>query len=326
MFKKLRTRIIIATMAITTFVLVLAGSFIMLFSSTMRPEPRPHQTPMATANEQEIDASNIVKKYDNQEIKEYINIDRREGAARLLSSLFLVGVSVEIAVFLVTWYLSKNIIKPVKDTYDKQKLFIANASHELKTPLAIIQANVEALDVNKGNEKWKNNIENEISSANKLVSELLQLAKIDAGGASKEPLEKVNLSTAIKKRIQTFKLKFTNGDIVFNDHTKSATQLLPKQDILRVLDILLDNATKYGDKQVLVILDKNSITVSNDGVIISKNDTQKIFDRFYQADKTKEGSGLGLAIAKTICEQNGWTIRCESSDQTTFIVSFPCYR
>ena len=326
MFKKLRTRIIIATMAITTFVLVLAGSFIMLFSSTMRPEPRPHQTPMATANEQEIDASNIVKKYDNQEIKEYINIDRREGAARLLSSLFLVGVSVEIAVFLVTWYLSKNIIKPVKDAYDKQKLFIANASHELKTPLAIIQANVEALDVNKGNEKWKNNIENEISSANKLVSELLQLAKIDAGGASKEPLEKVNLSTAIKKRIQTFKLKFTNGDIVFNDHTKSATQLLPKQDILRVLDILLDNATKYGDKQVLVILDKNSITVSNDGVIISKNDTQKIFDRFYQADKTKEGSGLGLAIAKTICEQNGWTIRCESSDQTTFIVSFPCYR
>ena len=315
MFKKLRNRIIIITMAVTTTVLVLSGVLIMVFSSTTRPEPRPHPEPNYNM---ETPIS-----YNDQELEEFIKNDRREGSERLLVTLLCVGAIIEIATFLIVYFTSQKIVEPVKDSYDKQKLFIANASHELKTPLAVIQANMEALDISKENEKWKSNIEDEISHANKLVLDLLQLAKMDAGNIEKGAIEDINLKAEIEKRIEMFKPKFT-GSISLKDCSDNKTIKLPKQDLLQVLDILLDNATKYGDKKISIILDKNGFVVTNDGATISKEDQEKIFDRFYQTDKTKDGSGLGLAIAKALCEQNDWQITCESNKNLTkFIVTFP---
>ena len=312
MFKKLRNRIIIITMAVTTVVLVLSGVLIMVFSSTMRPEPRP---------EPDFSMPNPAL-YDSQELKDFIKNDRKEGSERLLVTLLCVGAIIEVATFLIVYFTSQKIVEPVKDSYDKQKLFIANASHELKTPLAVIQANMEALDISKENEKWKSNIEDEISHANKLVLDLLQLAKMDAGNIEKGAIKDINLKTEIEKRIEMFKPKFT-GSISLKDSSDNKTIKLPKQDLLQVLDILLDNATKYGDKKISILLDKNGFAVTNDGATISKEDQEKIFDRFYQADKSKDGSGLGLAIAKALCEHNKWQINCESSKSLTkFIVTF----
>ena len=313
MFKKLRNRIIIITMAVTTVVLVLSGVLIMVFSSTMRPEPRP---------EPDFSMPNPAL-YDGQELKDFIKNDRKEGSERLLVTLLCVGAIIEVATFLIVYFASQKIVEPVKDSYDKQKLFIANASHELKTPLAVIQANMEALDISKENEKWKSNIEDEISHANKLVLDLLQLAKMDAGNIEKGAIEDIKLKAEIEKRIEMFKPKFT-GSISLKDSSDNQIIKLPKQDLLQVLDILLDNATKYGDKKISIILDKNGFAVINDGAIISKEDQEKIFDRFYQVDKSKDGSGLGLAIAKALCEQNKWQINCESDKSLTkFIVTFP---
>lgn len=311
MFHKLKTRIIISTMAITTIVLVLAGVFIMLFSSTMRPEPRP-------SLEVNYGTSNITV-YDNQELNNFIKSDREEGNTRLLITLILVGVGIEAAVFVITYYLSQKIVEPVKNAYDKQKLFIANASHELKTPLAIIEANMEAIDVDKKNEKWKANIESEITHANKLVLDLLQLAKMDAGNYAEAPCEQVNLNAVINEHMEMFSPKF-GGKMVFDNQAGEAEYNLPKQDFVQVLDILLDNATKYGDKKITVSLNQNELTVANDGAKVKKADVEKIFDRFYQVDKTREGSGLGLAIAKAICEQNKWQIACESGGKITRFV------
>ena len=302
-------------MAVTTTVLVLSGVLIMVFSSTTRPEPRPHPEPNYNM---ETPIS-----YNDQELEEFIKNDRREGSERLLVTLLCVGAIIEIATFLIVYFTSQKIVEPVKDSYDKQKLFIANASHELKTPLAVIQANMEALDISKENEKWKSNIEDEISHANKLVLDLLQLAKMDAGNIEKGAIEDINLKAEIEKRIEMFKPKFT-GSISLKDCSDNKTIKLPKQDLLQVLDILLDNATKYGDKKISIILDKNGFVVTNDGATISKEDQEKIFDRFYQTDKTKDGSGLGLAIAEALCEQNDWQITCESNKNLTkFIVTFP---
>ena len=313
MFKKLRNRIIIITMAVTTVVLVLSGVLIMVFSSTMRPEPRP---------EPDFSMPNPAL-YDGQELKDFIKNDRKEGSERLLVTLLCVGAIIEVATFLIVYFASQKIVEPVKDSYDKQKLFIANASHELKTPLAVIEANMEALDVSKENEKWKSNIEDEISHANKLVLDLLQLAKMDAGNIEKGAIEDINLKAEIEKRIEMFKPKFT-GSISLKDSSDNQIIKLPKQDLFQVLDILLDNATKYGDKKISIILDKNGFAVTNDGATIPKKDQEKIFDRFYQTDKTKDGSGLGLAIAKALCEQNDWQITCESNKSfTKFIVTFP---
>lgn len=260
--------------------------------------------------------------YDNQELKDFITNDRKEGSERLLITLLCVGIVIEVAVFLIVFYSSQKIVEPVKNSYDKQKIFIANASHELKTPLAIIEANMEALDVDKNNEKWKSNIESEVEHANKLVLDLLQLAKMDAGSIDKSALEEVNLKAEIKKRVEIFKPKFS-GNISFRPDNEPKSLSLPKQDFLQVLDILLDNATKYGNKKISVTLDKNKVAVSNDGATIPNKDQEKVFDRFYQTDKSKDGSGLGLAIAKALCEQNGWNIKCESgSGKTTFICIF----
>ncbi len=308
MFKRLRNRIIIITMAVTTTVLVLSGVLIMVFSSTTRPEPRPHPEPNYSM---ETPIS-----YNDQELKEFIKNDRKEGNERLLVTLLCVGAIIEVATFLIVYFTSQKIVKPVKDSYDKQKLFIANASHELKTPLAVIQANMEALDISKENEKWKSNIEDEISHANKLVLDLLQLAKMDAGNIEKGAIEDINLKTEIEKHMKMFKPKFT-GSISLKDSTDNQIIKLPKQDLLQVLDILLDNATKYGDKKISIILDKNGFAVTNDGATIPKEDQEKIFDRFYQTNKTKDGSGLGLAIAKALCEQNGWDIKCKSDNART---------
>lgn len=306
MFKKLRNRIIIITMAITTAVLILSGTLIIVFSSTTRPEPKPQEPDFSMPNP---------ALYDNREIQEFIKNDRKEGDERLLVTLLCVGAIIEVVTFLIIYYASQKIVEPVKDTYNKQKLFIANASHELKTPLAVIEANIEALDVSKANEKWKRNIEHEVAHANKLVLDLLQLAKMDAGNDNSTP-EKFDLNKEIKNHIELFKPKFS-GTITYKSSTKSKSFLLPKQDISQVLDILLDNATKYGHKKITVVLNDDSIKVTNDGATIPKKDLNKIFDRFYQTDKTKEGSGLGLAIASAICTQNNWQIHADSNKSTT---------
>ena len=311
MFGKLRNKIIIITMTITTVVLITAGISIMFFSSTIRPEPTPFP------NQTFINTN-----FNNQDLEIFIKNDRNEGNSRLLTTLLGVGVAIEIIVFLISYYLSEKIVAPVKDSYEKQKIFIANASHELKTPLAVIEANMEALEVSEGSEEWKNNIETEINHANKLVLDLLQLAKMDAGSINKTPAEKINLKITIKEQIEIFKPKFS-GQITFVQKAKDVEQNLPKQDFLQVLDILLDNAIKYGDKKISINLNQDGFSVANDGALVAEKDLEKIFDRFYQTDKTKEGSGLGLAIAKAICEQNGWKITCKSSKKSTkFTVSF----
>ena len=312
MFRKLRKKIVLITMAITTVVLVAAGSSIMFFSSTIRPEPKPFMGPAF------FEAPSNVSE---QDLKKFIKDDRKEGNNYLLVTLLCVGAIIEIIVFVITYFLSKKIVAPVEDSYDKQKMFIANASHELKTPLAVIEANMEALEVEKGSEEWKNNIETEITHANKLVLDLLQLARMDAGSINSIEPEQVDLNSLIKERVEIFKPKFS-GKISFTKSEKTS-YVLQKQDFLQVLNILLDNATKYGDKKIQVTLNQNELTISNDGAIVDKKDQTKIFDRFYQTDKTKEGSGLGLAIAKAICAQNKWQISCKSDDKTTkFIVLF----
>ncbi len=312
MFDKLKNRIIIITMAITTVVLVIAGTLIMLFSSTMRPEPNNLPEP-------DFSMPNPAS-FDSQELENYIKTDREEGNNRLLVTLLSAGAMIEIIVFIVSYYMSEKIVVPVKESYEKQKMFIANASHELKTPLAIIEANVEALEVDKKNEKWKGNIETEVAHANKLVLDLLQLAKMDAGEINKNDSERVDIDALIRERVELFQPKFS-GKISYDLKKVNEEYVLAKQDFLQVFDILLDNATKYGKKRVEVILDQNTISIANDGTTIEKEDLEKVFDRFYQTDKTKEGSGLGLAIAKAVCEQNKWQISCKSNKKlTTFVV------
>ena len=148
---------------------------------------------------------------------------------------------------------------------------------------------------------------------------------MDASKINKSALEEIDFNTEIRKRIKTFEPKFS-GKITLKINKEVTKRMLSRQDFVQVVDILLDNATKYGERKIVVNTYKNSVAISNDGAVVSDDDLEKVFDRFYQVDKAKEGSGLGLAIAKAICEQNGWNICCENVKHlTTFVVDLGRY-
>ncbi len=301
MFKELKKKFILTNMLTATAILIMAGAAIFGFSS-IRRDMQPPVPPEAQQIEQE------------DLFREKILQERRESRIDLLVILVIVGVLVELLVFGMSYYLAERSIGPVERAYEKQKKFIANASHELKTPMAVIQANFEALDLGKDAEPWAGNINKEIAHANTLILDLLSLARLDAGDTSKCTLTEVDLNEIVTKRIELFKPRFS-GKMNLKG-TKTSIETV-EQDLKQVLDILLDNAVKYGDKKINVEITDSLVTVKNDGTKIAPEDLNNIFDRFYQTDKTKEGSGLGLAIARNICEKNGWKIWAESDKTGT---------
>ena len=255
---------------------------------------------------------------------------------RLLSFL-TISISLLILFEILTFYISKKItnwiIKPVEESFLKQKEFIANASHELKTPLSVIIASIDCLDINKKNEKWLNNIKSESDRMNNLITRLLDLSKTESIDY-KESFELNNISKIIEKRILIFeslayenKLEIKSNiekDIMFNSN---------KNDIDELISILIDNAIKhsYKDTYINVNLYKNNnniiIDVINNGDNISKEDIDKIFERFYRSDKSRNRNsnryGLGLAIAKNIVNNHNGDIKVISENNyTTFKIIF----
>lgn len=259
---------------------------------------------------------------DSEEMREIleneIELERERQLSSLVITLICVGISVEALVFIASYYFAEKSIAPVKDAYEKQKIFIANASHELKTPIAAIQANFEALGPTE--QPWTDNINVELARASRLVNDLLFLARTD-GRTESATKKEVDIVRFIQKRTKLIEARI--GEKKLEVCTpKEKVLYIAEADFMQILDILLDNAVKYSKKFIKITVLEQGIIVENDSKTIAKEKLNKLFDRFYQVDKTKEGSGLGLAIAKTLAEQNGWTIHAESDNTTRFVLSF----
>ena len=307
MFKELKRKFILTNLLTTTVVLILAGVAIFALASWRQEMRGPVPPEMSEESER------------NEELERQLQRERRESLTDLLVILISVGLVLELVVFSISYHMAEKTVRPVEEAYKKQRIFIANASHELKTPMAVIQANFEALDLGEDAEPWAGNIETEITHANKLVLDLLNLAKLDVGKGTQKMVD-VNLKEIVEERVKMFAPKFAGKIKIVGDDVNLK---VVEQDLKQVLDILLDNAVKYGDKKVRIELSDKGLKVENDGVKIADEDLNKIFDRFYQTDKTKEGSGLGLAIAKAVCEKNGWKISAKNNGALTrFEMSF----
>lgn len=308
MFKKLRNRFIFTNMLTTTAILVFAFVLIFIFSAFLTKHEMPH------APRQFQEHSEFRDIFEKE-----IENERSNQLVRLGITLICVGIGVEVLVFIASYYFAEKSIKPVKEAYEKQRVFIANASHELKTPIAAIRANFEALDSKE--QPWTDNIETELSRASNLVNDLLVLARTD-GRTELAAKNDIDLSKLVNKRAQTIKARLDDKKLRM-ELSRGLIANISSADFSQVLDILLDNAVKYSSKEIIVRLKKGLLVVENDGRMIAKDKLDKIFDRFYQTDKTSEGAGLGLAIAKSISEQNGWKIWAESGNGITrFSVSF----
>jgi len=245
-------------------------------------------------------------------------------SAIIISSLGIV------VIYIIAQKISKIIVKPVEDSFEKQKQFVSDASHELKTPLAVIEANSDVLQDKVGENKWITYIQKEVQSMNKLVNDLLTLAKME--NTNSINIQKFNASKEIQMSVAVFEsmiyeksIKLETNideDIYFNGE---------KEDIKHLISIILDNAIKHTEKDKKIIVnaqkEKNEIKIEikNQGDPILEEEQEKIFERFYRVDKARNRSekryGLGLAIAKGIVDKYNGTIKASSKDGfTSFIV------
>ena len=265
-----------------------------------------------------------------------IIVDTTNIRTRLLTLFFMSTIILilsEFIVFYVTNIITKWITAPVEDSFNKQKDFIADSSHELKTPLAIIMASVDCLEVNDKNEKYINNIKSESDRMNNLITKLLDLSRLECKNNG-ELYSLNNLSKIVEKRSLVFEsLAFENNVSIDSRIEKDIMFKCDKTDIDEVVGIIIDNAIKHSYKNSIVKVnlykEKNNIVldVSNSGKDISKEECDKIFERFYRGDKSRNRDanryGLGLAIAKNIVDNHNGQIKVFSRDNiTTFKIIF----
>lgn len=300
MFKNLRNQIVLSIVAISSVIILISfTSIFMIMSMTIRAR------------------EDIALRSRDTCIEEIIR-ERNSHVTRLGVTLLSVGVILELLIFAVSSIIAEQLVKPVQEAYEQQREFIANASHELKTPIAAIRANFEALDVEE--EPWTDNIDLELDKAQNLVRDLLLLARMD-GRVEKAPKKRCDLSEIVKKHVKAIEVRL-DGKKLKTDIAEDVVATLVQDDFVQILSILLDNAAKYAKSWVTVELKNNYVKVENDGKEIPAAKMEHIFERFYQVDKTATGVGLGLSIAKSAADHNDWEIIADSNKKST---SFTLY-
>lgn len=255
------------------------------------------------------------------------NTNQTNRMYRYMVTSLVIFFIIEIIAYLLTMFLTKWIVKPVEESFEREKRFIGDASHELKTPIAVIMASADAYEQDK-DKKWLNNIKSESDRMNKLVTELLDLNSLENKEFKKE---NVDLSKLVESSLLPYESLFYENSLKFSYDVKPNIKAEVNEDkIKELISILIDNAIKYSKKngkvKVTLYTDKNIyLKVSNQGEEIKEEDIHKIFDRFYRADKSRNRKsnnyGLGLSIAKKIVDLHNGEISVESkNEKTTFTV------
>ena len=242
-----------------------------------------------------------------------------------------------VIIFLISLWLSGLAVKPVKKAWEQQKQFVADASHELKTPLTVILANNNIMMSHPQSRvtdehQWLESTEEEAQHMKQLIDQMLFLAKSDAGN-TQVPLSEVNLSEIVEGSALNFEPVAFEREVLIDTDIRPDILMQGNQlQLNQLAHILIDNAVKYAEDNSTVTIalhkhgDGTEFTVNNKGSVISKEEMEHIFDRFYRAEKsrTTKGYGLGLAIAQRLVEDmNGKiTVQSNQTDGTTFTVYF----
>ena len=242
------------------------------------------------------------------------------------------GVFLGISIFLSNW-----VIKPVATAWDQQRQFVADASHELKTPLSVIMANAELLEhadtADEDRSKFSRNILSMTYQMRALVENLLEMARVDNGTLNMQ-FAALDFSELVSDAVLSFQLLYEEkGQTLQSRIPEGLTLQGSQQHLYQVMDILLDNALKYSvpgghtNAELKRIGHSCLLTVANTGEPISREDLTNIFKRFYRVDKARSlnGSyGLGLSIAQAIVEAHKGIIWAESDNgYNTFFVQLP---
>lgn len=255
----------------------------------------------------------------------------------LIKTCFFIGIISFGVFFGISVLLARWAIKPVENAWKQQKQFVADASHELKTPLTVILTNAELLQSEDCTETDKNRLSGNIYSMSKrmrgLVENLLDLARAD-NGTSKMVFEKLNFSDLVYESILPFEpVYYENGKNLYYRIDKDINLWGSADYLKQTVDILLDNANKYSFENTAIrveLIKKERycvLSVKSEGEHIEKEDIKNIFKRFYRVDKSRTGGesyGLGLSIAETIVKEHKGKIWAESKENDNiFFVQIP---
>lgn len=251
----------------------------------------------------------------------------------LLTISIILGIVGLIAFAFLSYFISGLMVRPVEEAFEKQKQFISDASHELKTPIAVVLSNSELLEDQIGESKQLSYIKQECDRMHHLVTSLLTLTKLEQ--TPYETMEKVNfsLSDALLERILPLEsIAFEKGITIHEQIAPDISFYGVKEQLQQVAGILMDNALNHTNAKgkVDISLHKTAhhivLTVSNSGDAIPEEEREQLFERFYRVDKARNRSsghyGLGLSIAKTIVNNHKGKIHVEcAGGVTSFIVT-----
>lgn len=247
----------------------------------------------------------------------------------ILAGIFALSL---VVLLLLSVLLSKWAVTPIEDAWNRQRVFFSNASHELKTPLAVISANLDVITSNPDETvaeqgKWFGYIRSEADKMSRLINEMLYIAREERTD-SKTVMAELDLSEAAEGACLAMEaVAFEKGKTLITDIEPNVTVKGDKESLTRTINILIDNAVSHSSEhsEITVRLKKSrgkaKLTVENQGKPIPKEDLQRIFDRYYRTDASRSrdtgGFGLGLAIAKTVAEKHGGSITAESDESRT---------
>ena len=246
------------------------------------------------------------------------------------NTLVFGGVAL-VPLFLLAWYLAGRIVSPLEESYRRQKQFISDASHELKTPVAVIEANIELLSRELEDDPWLANIRYENARMAGLIAQLLDLARTEAVSPV---MAEIDLSHLVLGEVLPFETVAFEHGVRLETCLDDAVCLVGNDiQLKQLVSILVDNAIRHspaGEAVTIRLLQERGhalLAVTNIGPEIPPEQQKHVFDRFYRRDEARSDShhyGLGLAIAKAIADSHHGTIQVRCADgQVSFLVRFP---
>ena len=267
----------------------------------------------------------------------FLNCETKLAATRKLALISLAACAGGV---LLAWLLvavfSRRAIQPLIDNAVRQKQFITDAGHELKTPLTVISANMDVLTLETGENEWVRSTQKQVANMRGLVNELIYLSRLDEEDAQPE-MVRLDLSALVREAVEPFEGMAEFGGKALTVEAGEGIYVQGDAAMLaRLVSVLCDNAVKYapeGDAIAVTLRDAGRhVTLTTENGLRSPMDKETmahLFDRFYRADKSRSkdsgGYGIGLSVARAIAEKHGGTIEASSADGTrlTFRVTLP---
>ena len=274
----------------------------------------------------------LIREVDGDTLYVFLDCTRDLLAVKsFLKISLLVSLLGLLAISLLVVLLSPRMVKPIAEGYAKQKEFITNAGHELKTPMTVIESCTDVIEMQSGETKWTAGIKEQVKRLSNLTNQMVALSKMDEGSDSL-PMENLEFSNLVSESLKEFELAAEIQGKTIDKNIEYNISFRGNEDLLKeLISILADNALKYstGESPIKFSLTSRGkkivLTEENHAEGLEPGNQNKFFDRFYRGDTSHSsetpGSGIGLSMAQSIVEAHGGTISADSPDGERIIIT-----